>query len=88
MTNVIAKPQVIKMPEMPAEERVKYLTDDMIYDERELAFFKIRDEVNERSIAELRESKARTEESLARGRESIARRWALIEKLKKEQSNK
>lgn len=39
MTNVIAKPQVIKMPEMPAEERVKYLTDDMIYDERELVFF-------------------------------------------------
>ena len=91
-----AKPPVIKhIPEIPVEERIKYISDDMIYNEEELAFIRTRDEVIERSIAMMdeslargRESLARGRESLARGRESLAELDALIAELKSKQNSK
>lgn len=69
-----AKPPAIKhIPEMPVEERIKYISDDMIYNEEELAFIRTRDEVVERAAIGLNELSTRLEESLARDRESLAR---------------
>lgn len=49
MSNVMVQPPVVIIPDMSVEERASHITDDMIYDERELAFFKTRHEVAERS---------------------------------------
>lgn len=81
MTNVMVKPPVVIIPDMSVEERASHITDDMMYDERELAFFKTCREVDERVLKRSRIYIAKTEES-------IAKRWALIERLEKEQNNK
>lgn len=79
--------RINRKQEMPAEERLKYLSPEMIYDERELEFFKTRDEVRTRSIAHSKESSARTREFMTRIDESIARDQAYIDKLIAEQNN-
>ena len=90
MTNVAMQPSVIEIPEVPVEERIKYLTEDMIYNEEELAFIRTRREVQKRSIERINESIARTNESIARtdeiltkGKESIKETWDFIEELEK-----
>ena len=105
MTDSInANPPVIKkhIPEMPAEERLKYISDEMIYNEEELAFIRTRNEVAERaaagldelskrldeSSARMDESLARMDESLSRGSESLAKLDAIIAKLEDKQNSK
>ena len=90
MTNVAMQSSVIEIPEVPVEERIKYLTEDMIYNEEELAFIRTRREVQKRSIERINESIARTDESIARtdeflkeAAEATAKRGAIIEELRK-----
>lgn len=92
----------LNIPEMPVEERIKYISDDMIYNEEELAFIRTRDKVAERTAARLDESLARsrefsvkTEESLTRDREFLERSRkaaaeidALMEKFRSKQKGK
>lgn len=83
MTNVAMQSSVIEIPEVPVEERIKYLTEDMIYNEEELAFIRTRREVQKRSIERTNESIAKTDEILTKGKESIKETWDFIEELEK-----
>ena len=78
-----ANPPILKnhIPEMPVEERIKYISDEMIYNEEELAFIRTRDEVMDRAITMMDESLARGREFLARENESLARDRELIAEL-------
>ena len=85
-----ANPPILKnhIPEMPVEERIKYISDEMIYNEEELAFIRTRDEVMDRAITDLDEFLARENESLARDRELIAELEALVAKLEGKKQDK
>ena len=88
MTNVAIQPSVIEIPEVPVEERIKYLTEDMIYNEEELAFIRTRREVQKRSIERSNKSIAKTDEFLKEAAEATAKRGAIIEELRKKYGNK
>lgn len=88
MTNVAMQSSVIEIPEVPVEERIKYLTEDMIYNEEELAFIRTRREVQKRSIERSNKSIAKTDEFLKEAAEATAKRGTIIEELRKKYGNK
>lgn len=73
--------------EMPLEERIKYISDDMLYNGEELAFLKVRDEVSGRAMTRMDKSLAGSEKYLLRGRKIMTELDNLIEKASKKAKN-
>ena len=92
----------LNIPKMPIKERIKYISDDMIYNEEELAFIKTRNEVAGRTsgrldgfLARMDDFSRRTEEALAESTEyleesnkALAKIKALIEESESKQKGK
>ena len=52
MTEFNEQQPIVNISEMSAKERAKYITDEMIYNEDELAFVRARKEANKSGVAE------------------------------------
>lgn len=64
MTEFNEQQPIVNISEMSTKERAKYITDEMIYNEDELAFVRARKEANKSGVAEWNDFANRLDKSM------------------------
>ena len=88
MTEFNEQQPIVNISEMSAKERAKYITDEMIYNEDELAFVRARKEANNRGVTKLDDISNDLEKSAQELKDLIAEFDALLGEAKNNQLGK
>ena len=88
MTEFNEQQPIVNISEMFTKERAKYITDEMIYNEDELAFVRAREEANKSGVTKLDDISNDLEKSAQELKDLIAEFDALLGEAKNNQLGK